>query len=106
FGFAYLKCGTDCLAAPGARLREAERLCQSYDCAAVRGLRKTSSGAGSSDSRSATCVKAACSADLSQAGSVRAASPAKAKAWQRQPPQSTSRNSQERQGSRIQDVPR
>ena len=46
------------------------------------------------------------SEDLAQAGSVRSASPAKARAWQRQPPQSTSRNSQERQGSRIQPVPR
>src|SRR5690349_22800376 len=41
-----------------------------------------------------------------QAGSVRAASPVSAKAWQRHPPQSISRRSQERHGSGIQAVPR
>src|SRR6516162_6850633 len=37
---------------------------------------------------------------------VRAGSPVSAKAWQRQPPQSISRRSQERQGSAIHAVPR
>src|ERR671917_2916828 len=41
-----------------------------------------------------------------QAGSVAAASPTIASAWQRQPPQSRSLRSQERQGSGIQSVPR
>src|SRR5262249_34541777 len=39
-------------------------------------------------------------------GSALAASPVSAKAWQRQPPKSTSRRSQLRQGSRIHEVPR
>ncbi len=43
---------------------------------------------------------------MTQAGSVAAASPAIAIAWQRQPPQSISRRSQLRQGSCIQSVPR
>ena len=38
--------------------------------------------------------------------SVRDASPVRAKAWQRQPPQSISRRSQERQGSGIHSSPR
>src|SRR5215471_20803017 len=46
------------------------------------------------------------SGDNTQTGSVRPASPVSAKAWQRQPPQSISRRSQERHGSGIQSVPR
>src|SRR5579883_838050 len=46
------------------------------------------------------------SGEKAQAGSTRAASPVSAKAWQRQPPQSISRRSQERHGSGIQAVPR
>ncbi len=37
---------------------------------------------------------------------MRPASPVRAKAWQRQPPKSSSRRSQLRQGSGIQSVPR
>src|SRR5262245_4559061 len=44
--------------------------------------------------------------DSEQAGSVALAEPAMAMAWQRQPPQSTSRRSQLRQRSGIQSVPR
>src|SRR6516164_4427536 len=47
-----------------------------------------------------------CSGDSAQAGSVLAASPVSAKAWQRQPPKSISRNSQLLHGSFIQPVPR
>ena len=46
------------------------------------------------------------SGDSAQTGSARLASPAKRKAWQRQPPQSISRRLQLRQGSTIQSVPR
>src|SRR5882672_3552744 len=41
-----------------------------------------------------------------QTGSVAAASPARSKAWQRQPPKSCERRSQDLQGSCIQDSPR
>src|SRR5215475_9858299 len=41
-----------------------------------------------------------------QTGSVAAASPASNKAWQRQPPKSCERRSQDLQGSCIQDSPR
>jgi len=44
--------------------------------------------------------------DSAHAGSVCAGSRVMAKAWQRQPPQSISLRSQERQGSGIQSVPR
>ena len=84
----------------------ATRLCQRQRCAPARGLRKTNWAAAGRPRARATRANAACSEDLAQAGSATAASPAKAKAWQRQPPQSISRNSQERQGSRIQSVPR
>src|SRR6185437_250203 len=59
-----------------------------------------------SDSASAVATMRAWSGDLWQAGSALRASPVRASAWQRQPPQSISRRSQERQGSRIQSVPR
>jgi hypothetical protein len=72
----------------------------------VRIVRKASGGAGRAASRSAVARNSSCSGDLAQAGSVRAASPANARAWQRQPPQSDSRSSQERQGSGIHSVPR
>src|SRR3982074_474624 len=53
------------------------------------------------------CLKiCSCIGDSVQAGSVLPASPVSAKAWQRQPPKSTSLNSQLLQGSGIQPVPR
>ena len=53
------------------------------------------------------CLKiCSCIGDSVQAGSVLPASPVSAKAWQRQPPKSISRNSQLLQGSFIQPVPR
>src|SRR5262249_13352009 len=57
-------------------------------------------------SRSACLKIASCIGDSVQAGSVLPASPVSAKAWQRQPPKSISRNSHDLQGSGIQDVPR
>src|SRR4030088_550929 len=53
------------------------------------------------------CLKiCSCIGDSVQAGSVLPASPVSAKAWQRQPPKSTSLNSQLLHGSGIQPVPR
>src|SRR5579862_2505665 len=45
------------------------------------------------------------SGESRQAGSVRAGSPERIAAWQRQPPKSTPRSGQERHGSGIQSVP-
>src|SRR5579871_775567 len=56
---------------------------------------------------SSACLKiVSCSGDSAQAGSVLPASPDSAKAWQRHPPKSISRNSQDLHGSFIQVVPR
>ena len=63
-------------------------------------------GGGIANSFLATLNIASCSGDSSQAGSVAVASPARAIAWQRQPPKSTSFSAQDRQGSGIQSVPR
>src|SRR3546814_1985128 len=63
-------------------------------------------GPALADSVVASACMAACSGERAQAGSTVPASPVSAKAWQRQPPQSISRRSQERQGSGIQSVPR
>src|SRR6267143_6286076 len=55
---------------------------------------------------SASLKICSCSGDSVQAGSVLPASPVSANAWQRQPPKSTSLNSQLLHGSGIQPVPR
>ena len=55
---------------------------------------------------SASLKICSCIGDSVQAGSVLPASPVSAKAWQRQPPKSTSWNSQLLHGSGIQPVPR
>src|SRR3954451_20018798 len=57
-------------------------------------------------STSASLKIRSCIGESVQAGSVLPASPVSAKAWQRQPPKSTSLNSQLLHGSRIQPVPR
>ena len=59
-----------------------------------------------SDSAIAVATIRSWSGDLWQAGSALRASPVSASAWQRHPPQSISRRSHERQGSRIHSVPR
>ncbi len=64
-------------------------------------------GPGAAAASRSACLKiCSCIGDSVQAGSVLPASPVSAKAWQRQPPKSTSLNSQLLHGSGIQPVPR
>ena len=67
--------------------------------------RYSNGGVSAAASVSASRTRSSWNGDRPQAGSVAAASPRMAKAWQRQPPQSISRRSQERQGSGIHFVP-
>src|SRR6185437_2977880 len=73
---------------------------------ARRRRRRSGAAGGAASARARAATTRSCRGASAQAGSVAAASPSKAKAWQRQPPKSVVRSSQVRQGAGIQASPR